>query len=146
KLIMKDGRPAELYVDDKKIPSEQMNEYDKLMTAIEYAAEVGQKKDMEKMKMAQAEQEERGMKLDAERRELIEKLSALDAERAKLDHEKLQRYTDHEWEDAAKSDLLRDQMLKMQKENINEQDREKMRYQELLNQKLNSDNLFHQSQ
>ena len=146
KLIMKSNEPMELYVNDKKIPSEELGNYEKLIAAMEYAVEWREKKDVEKMKKDQVEQAEKMMQLEAERRELIEKLSALDEEQAKMDHEKAKKLGDHEWEDAAKLNLVNDQLLKLRKENLNDQDLKKLLYrkQELLNQNINADNLFQQ--
>ena len=122
KLIMKSNEPMELYVNDKKIPSEELGNYEKLIAAMEYAVEWREKKDEEKMKRDQAEQAEKKMQLEAERRELMAKLGALDEEQAKLDHEKAKKLDDHEWEDAAKLNLLNEKLLKMRNEALTERD------------------------
>jgi bla regulator protein blaR1 len=145
KLIMKDDEPMELYVNDKKIPSEEMGNYEKIVTAIEQAVELRQKEDMIKMKRAQEEQSEKMMQLDAERRQLMGKLRALDEEQAKLNYEKLRESNNHEWEDAAKLNELNAQQMKLRKENWNDQDLAKLLYnkkQELFNQNMNTNDLL----
>jgi bla regulator protein BlaR1 len=118
KLIMKSNQPMELYVNDEEIPAEELGNYEKLIASIEYNVELRQRKDMDKMKKDQAEQSEKMMQLEAERRELMKKLNAIDAEQAKMNHEKAQKFNDHEWEDAAKLNLLNEKLLKMRNEDL----------------------------
>ena len=72
---------------------------------MEQAVEFRQKKDIEKMKKAQGEQSEKIMKLDTERMQLMQKLSYLDEERAKLNYESMKEFKDHEWENAARDEF-----------------------------------------
>jgi hypothetical protein len=145
KIIMKNDELLELYVNDKKIPPEEINKYEKLITAIEQAAEYRQKEDMIKMKMAQVEQNKKMKELDAERNELMERLSALDAERAELEHERNKQSTDHEWEDAAGLKYLDDLKMKMRNEDLKNQTFDQLLYdnkQELLRKNAKTDEFF----
>jgi bla regulator protein blaR1 len=121
KLVMKNKDPMELYVNDKKIPAGEMDDYKEIIFDMEQAVELRQKKDMEKMKKAHEEQSEKIMKLDTERMLLLQKLKSLDEERAKLNYESAKEFNDHEWENAAKSNLLYDKLLKLRSESLNDQ-------------------------
>ena len=137
KIITKDDEPMELYVNDKKIPVEEMDDYKKLIVAIEQAVEFRQKKDMEKMKKDRLEQAEKMMHLEAEQQMLMQRLNALDEEKAKLNYENIKGFKDHEWENAAKLNLLNDQLLKMRHENVKNPQLDELLYnynKELLNQ------------
>ncbi|HMG67096.1 MAG TPA: hypothetical protein VK588_05390, partial [Chitinophagaceae bacterium] len=96
KIIVKDMEPLELFVDDKKIPSAQMGSYEKLIVKIEEAAESREIKEVLKTKMENAEQAENMSKLDAERRELLERLNVINEQLGK--EKTLQFNSDHEWE------------------------------------------------
>jgi hypothetical protein len=60
------------------------------------------------------------VKLDAERMQLMQKLNALDEERAKLNHEYMKKLNDHEWENAAEMNLHYDDLLKLRSESLND--------------------------
>jgi hypothetical protein len=132
-------------VNDKKIPSEELDNYKKLIVTIEQAAESRQKKDMEKMKREQLDRDEKMLHLEAEQKQLIQRLSALDEEKAKLNYEKIKEFKDHEWENAAKLNFLNDQLLKMRNESVKNPQLDKVLYnynKELFNQNINTDNIL----
>ena len=139
KIVTRDDGPKELYVNDKKIPAGEMDRYKKLIAAMEQAIAIRQKKDMEKMKKDQQEQSAKMMQLDAERLQLIQKLGALDNEKAKLNYENRKEFKDHEWENAAKLNLFNEQLLKMHRENLSEElfNESNSNNDELLQQKIN---------
>jgi len=95
-----------------------MDNYKEIINTIEEEAGTRQKTDMVKMKMAQAEQGKKIMQLDAERSELLQRLSALDEERAKLDYGRTKQPRDREWEDAATLNFLDDLKMKIRTEDL----------------------------
>ena len=113
KLVMKNDDSMELYVNDKKIPAAELDNYQTLIDSMEHGVEFRQKKDMEKMKKAHGEQSEKIMKLDAERMELMRKLATLDEERAKVYYEYMKKLKDLEWENAAEMNLHYDKLWKL---------------------------------
>src|SRR5262249_18277903 len=56
KVVMKDDDSLEFYIDDKKISPGEMDNYKTLIDDIEQAVELGEKKNLEKMKKAKEEQ------------------------------------------------------------------------------------------
>jgi len=116
KIIVKDMEPLELFVDDKKIPSAQMGSYEKLIVKIEEAAESREIKEVLKTKMENAEQAENMSKLDAERRELLERLNVINEQLGK--EKTLQFNSDHEWENAATQNLLKELQFKQRNEDL----------------------------
>src|SRR5436190_11794211 len=139
KIVNRDDVPKELYVNDKKIPAGEMDRYKKLIAAMEQAVAIRQKKDMEKMTKDQQEQSAKMMQLDAERLQLIQKLGALDNEKAKLNFENRKEFKDHEWENAAKLNLFNEQLLKMHREKLSDElfNESNSNNEELLQQKIN---------
>ena len=136
KIVMKNDDPIQLYVNDKKIPAAEMDNYKELINEIELAAEHGQKNDLEKMRRAREEQSEKMTKLDAERMQLMQKLTAIEEERAKLNYDQMKIFKDHEWENAARAFHLYDTLWKLRQENLNDQ-----YFNFPLELKLNSDDL-----
>ena len=113
KIVMKNDDPVQLYVNDKRIPAAEMDNYKELINEIELAAEFGQKNDLEKMRRAREEQSEKMIKLDAERMLLMQKLIAIEEERAKLNYDQMKIFKDHEWENAARAFHLYDTLWKL---------------------------------
>jgi uncharacterized protein YukE len=85
RIVLKDSKPAELYIDNKKISSDQIGDHKETISTIEKMVETEQPGDGEKMKMLKDDREKNLKQLDAERNELIEKLNTLDKERSTLD-------------------------------------------------------------
>jgi chromosome segregation ATPase len=121
----------ELTINDKNVPQEELDNYNETIAAIEREAEIRQKESMAKLKMDQAEHEKKITELNAEREELTQKLNEIDEQRAKLGYDKngaddlsAKLYQDkslllqnHNWDDGAKQDLLKD----LQEKAANEQ-------------------------
>ena len=120
KIVTKNDDPIELYVDDKKIPAGEMDNYKMLIDEMEQAVEIRQKRDMEKMMKAQEEQSKKLTKLDAERLELMQKLAAIDQERFKLNDDYMKYFPQHEWENAANMNLANDKFMKLSQESMND--------------------------
>jgi len=139
KMIMQNEEPMELYVNDKKISSEEMDNYKEIINTIEEEAGTRQKTDMVKMKMAQAEQGKKIMQLDAERSELLQRLSAIDEERAKLGYERTKQPRDREWEDAATLNLLDDLKMKMRTEDMKNRESDQSLLEDKLSLNQNAD-------
>ena len=127
-----------LFVNDKKIPAGELDNYQTLIDEMEQAVEFRQKKDIEKMKKAQGEQSDKLIKLDAERMELMRKLATLDEERAKLNSEYMRKFKDHEWENAAEMNLHYDNLWKLRQRSLNDEF-----FNFPLELKLNSEDLLH---
>lgn len=139
KIVMKDKEPMELFVNNQKIPSSEMGSYEKLIVEIEEAAESPVIKETLK---TNAEQEKKMMELDAERSELMGRLNALNDERAKLGGEKFPQFNnDHEWENAATENLLKELQSKHNEDLLKEQNLAESFYknQDLFKQNLNAD-------
>ena len=131
KLVEKNDEPKQLYVNDQKIPSEKMDEYEKLVVEMELSAKSRQNKDVEKMKKDRDESTEKMLKLEAERRELTERLEVIEKQQADLGHNELGELEDHEWENAATLKKLELQQLKMRKEGMKDQDLANLFYYKL---------------
>jgi hypothetical protein len=150
KLVEKNDEPVELYVDDKKIPSGELSNYENIIKHIEEEVELREKTIQGKLKRDQAEQGQKIAKLDAERNELLQKLSELDQERARLGYEKDNQLWDHEWENAANSKNF-DLLLNLKQENqvlfdsLKNPELSTLLYDKLGSlKKMEADNLFQQ--
>jgi len=150
KLLEKNDEPVELFVDDKKIPSGELSNYENIIKHIEEEVELRERTIQEKLKKDQAGQGQKIAKLNAERNELLQKLSELDHERARLGSEKDNQLWDHEWENAANNknfDLLLDQKQDNQVrfDSLTNSELSPFLYDKLESlKKMNADNLFHQ--
>lgn len=121
KIILDNDTPMELYVNDKKIPPEEMGNYQEIITSIEKMASFRQEINQQKMKIMSREDQEKKLKqLDAQRSELLAKLGALDDERAKLGNDQRRTFGDGELDEVGKLNLLKDQLFMMPNNNTND--------------------------
>ena len=118
KIITKDEDPIQLFIDDKKIPAGEMDNYKTLIDDMEQSAEIRQKREIEKMRKAKEEQSQKLSKLDAERLELMQKLAAIDQERFRLNDDFTKSFKEHEWENAANMNLENEKFMKLYQENM----------------------------
>ncbi len=148
KLVEKNDVPMELYVDDKKISSGDVSNYKNIIKYIEEEVEHREKTIQEKLKQDQGGQNQKLAKLDAERNELMKKLSELDQERAKMRYQTNKQLWDHEWENAANNknfDLLSNQDNPVKFDSLRNSELALLFYDQLESvKKMNADNLFQQ--
>ncbi len=115
KIVSKNDDPIEMYVDEKKVPASEMDEYKSLIDHIEQSAEMRQKSEIEKMRKAREEQSQKLSKLDAERLELMQKLAAIEQEKFKLNDYFLKP---QEWENATNMNLANEKLLMLYHQNM----------------------------
>lgn len=150
KLVEKNDEPVEMFVDGKKIPPGELGNYENIIKHIEEEVEFRERTMQEKMKKDQAEQGQKIAKLNAERNELLQKLSELDQERARLGSGKDNQLWDHEWESAANNKNF-DLLLNLKQDNqvrfdsLKNSELSPLLYEKLESlKKMNADNLFQQ--